>query len=145
MLPWPKEMLFNQKTTKLTTLLFLAQKGRDLFFFSGNNNVLVNTGSKLADTFVPTLPSIPWDIWWHSENLNHWHTALCFNILHSTQWPPSNTARLDNGIIQNITLIFPPKLTLFKEKKGWDYLIFKIVERIIWESKPVPVKSIKWP
>ena len=44
-------MLFNQKTTKLkitsflSTLVFLAQKIRNLFFFSGDDNLPVNTGS----------------------------------------------------------------------------------------------------
>ena len=44
-------MLFNQKTTRLkitsflSTLVFLAQKIRNLFFFSGDNNLPVNTGS----------------------------------------------------------------------------------------------------
>lgn len=42
-------MLFNQKTTKLkittflSTLVSLAQKTRGLFFFSVDNNLLVNT------------------------------------------------------------------------------------------------------
>ena len=44
-------MLFNQKTTKLkitsflSALVFLAQKIRNLFFFSGDNKLPVNTGS----------------------------------------------------------------------------------------------------
>ena len=44
-------MLFNQKTNKLkitsflSTLVFLAQKIRNLLFFSGDNNLPVNTGS----------------------------------------------------------------------------------------------------
>ena len=58
----PKKTTKLKITTFLYTLVFLAQKIRNLFFFSGDNNLLVNTGSKVADTSVPTLSSIPLDI-----------------------------------------------------------------------------------
>ena len=59
----PKKRTKLKITTFLYPLVFLVQKIRNLFFFSGDNNLPVNTGSKVADTSVPTLSSIPLDIW----------------------------------------------------------------------------------